>query len=123
MPSINTPDSYFDRDLCYEYCKCSKSPIRSVIGHSKSRKTKLELGLSIKVSKAKMMNLSNSKKSDKPIGSSGFSAEKKHICSYQTGDQHLTFGKDIRRLRPQYCSSRTKTCGIMIGQFNIGRFK
>lgn len=69
MPSINTPDSYFDRDLCYEYCKCSKSPIRSVIGHSKSRKTKLELGLSIKVSKAKMMNLSNSKKSDKPIGS------------------------------------------------------
>lgn len=30
-----------------------------------------------------MMNLSNSKKSDKAIGSSGFSAEKKHICSYQ----------------------------------------
>lgn len=29
------------------------------------------------------MNLSNSEKPDKPIGSSGFSAEMKHICSYQ----------------------------------------
>lgn len=47
MLSINTPDLYLDRDLCYEYCKCSKSPIRSVIGHSKSRKTKPELGLNI----------------------------------------------------------------------------
>lgn len=41
------------------------------------------------------MNLSNSEKPDKPIGSSGFSAEMKHICSYQARDQNPTFGKDI----------------------------
>lgn len=71
-----------------------------------------------------MMNLGNHEKPDKPTASSGFSAEMKQVCSYQHGDQNLTFGKDIWRLRPQYCSSSTiRIYGIMIKQFHIGRFK
>lgn len=67
-----------------------------------------------------MVILSNSKKPDKPIGSSGFSAGVKHICSYWAEDQNLTSGKELSL---QYCSSSTtKSWGIMIGQFNIVKF-
>jgi len=78
-----------------------------VIGHNKSRKKDTTWVLYYKSSKLRMINLTNSEKPDKPIGSSGFSAGLKHICSYRAEYQNLTFGKDTPRLRPQYCSSST----------------